>query len=185
MLHALFPESRRFPNANARADAWHRVWRQGGYKRYLTFGRAVIAAGLMLVPCLLYLIAMREGLNPMHWGYVAAVAIPIAVLFVSIVMYWTPTRRALRHELVLNGVPVCIPCGYDLRGSASVACPECGALVADRDSLPPLVVETPISPSLLSHSNGPLPRMARPLGRAVGHFCYRLSRPFERRSRRP
>ncbi len=34
-------------------------------------------------------------------------------------------RRHLRERLVQLGVPICIPCGYDLRGSTN-RCPECG-----------------------------------------------------------
>lgn len=35
------------------------------------------------------------------------------------------TRRHLREMLFRLGVPICIPCGYDLRGSKE-RCPECG-----------------------------------------------------------
>ena len=35
------------------------------------------------------------------------------------------TRRHLREKLVQLGVPICVPCGYDLRGSKE-RCPECG-----------------------------------------------------------
>ena len=35
------------------------------------------------------------------------------------------TRHHLRERLVQLGVPICIPCGYDLRGSTD-RCPECG-----------------------------------------------------------
>jgi hypothetical protein len=37
------------------------------------------------------------------------------------------TRRKLRIELVSQQVPICIPCGYDLRGQTEPRCPECGA----------------------------------------------------------
>ena len=35
-------------------------------------------------------------------------------------------RRFLRAELISRGVPVCLPCGYDLRGQQEPRCPECG-----------------------------------------------------------
>ena len=35
-------------------------------------------------------------------------------------------RRELRVELQKRGVPICIPCGYDLRGQSEARCPECG-----------------------------------------------------------
>ncbi len=36
------------------------------------------------------------------------------------------TRRALRQALVAEGIPICVPCGYDLRGLPGPCCPECG-----------------------------------------------------------
>lgn len=43
-----------------------------------------------------------------------------------------PLRRAihrvLRNYLCERGVPVCLRCGYDLRGQREQRCPECGAV---------------------------------------------------------
>ena len=36
-------------------------------------------------------------------------------------------RRTLRRHLNSIGVPVCMCCGYNLRGAVSTNCPECGA----------------------------------------------------------
>ncbi len=41
--------------------------------------------------------------------------------------YRTRIRRNFRQELVRDGFPICVPCGYDLRGLAEPRCPECGA----------------------------------------------------------
>ncbi len=35
-------------------------------------------------------------------------------------------RRRLRAQLAKKGIPVCIPCGYNLTGNESGVCPECG-----------------------------------------------------------
>ena len=35
-------------------------------------------------------------------------------------------RRRLRAQLAKKGIPICIPCGYDLTGNVSGTCPECG-----------------------------------------------------------
>ncbi|HWL94257.1 MAG TPA: hypothetical protein VNT79_12060 [Phycisphaerae bacterium] len=42
---------------------------------------------------------------------------------------WVVRRRVqqrLRIELVKSGKRICLTCGYDLRGSDSPRCPECG-----------------------------------------------------------
>ena len=38
-------------------------------------------------------------------------------------------RRRLRAELAKKGIPVCIPCGYNLTGNVSGICPECGKAI--------------------------------------------------------
>jgi len=35
-------------------------------------------------------------------------------------------RRSLRLQLQETGIPVCLHCGYDLRGQLDPRCPECG-----------------------------------------------------------
>lgn len=35
-------------------------------------------------------------------------------------------QRSLREQLVQRGVPICVGCGYDLRGQIHPRCPECG-----------------------------------------------------------
>jgi len=37
-----------------------------------------------------------------------------------------PLQRSLREQLVSRGVPICLECGYDLRGQTTPRCPECG-----------------------------------------------------------
>ncbi len=43
-------------------------------------------------------------------------------------------RRRLRAQLAKKGIPVCIPCGYNLTGNESGVCPECGSAVVDSHS---------------------------------------------------
>lgn len=35
-------------------------------------------------------------------------------------------RRSLRQQLIEIHVPICLECGYDLRGQVEPRCPECG-----------------------------------------------------------
>ncbi len=43
-------------------------------------------------------------------------------------------RRRLRAQLAKKGIPVCIPCGYNLTGNESGVCPECATPVPRRES---------------------------------------------------
>ena len=44
-----------------------------------------------------------------------------------------PLRKFVRTRLVEMGIPVCIPCGYDLRGQLEQRCPECGQPAAKQE----------------------------------------------------
>ncbi len=35
-------------------------------------------------------------------------------------------QRFLRQQLIASGIPICLKCGYDLRGQTEPRCPECG-----------------------------------------------------------
>ncbi len=50
-------------------------------------------------------------------------------LALGAVAYRQRTRRIIRSILNERGVPICIACGYDLTGTVSGVCPECGAAV--------------------------------------------------------
>ena len=44
-------------------------------------------------------------------------------------------RRRLREQLAKKGIPVCIPCGYNLTGNESGVCPECGTAMQKSEAL--------------------------------------------------
>ncbi|MBI4717021.1 MAG: hypothetical protein HY763_04395 [Planctomycetes bacterium] len=46
-------------------------------------------------------------------------------------------RRSLRQQLVDRGFPICIKCGYDLRGQHRPRCPECGTEMRGVFHMPP------------------------------------------------
>ncbi len=59
----------------------------------------------------------------------------ILVLFLiglGMVIWYTrlDIRRRLRTQLAQTGIPICIPCGYNLTGNKSGVCPECGTIIA-------------------------------------------------------
>ncbi|MCB9854113.1 MAG: hypothetical protein H6818_00390 [Phycisphaerales bacterium] len=45
-------------------------------------------------------------------------------------------QRHLRRRLIASGVPICLHCGYDLRGLQDARCPECGRSFDARLLLP-------------------------------------------------
>ena len=61
--------------------------------------------------------------------FVARASCGVVVSLAAWRLFRDRTRRHLRERLVQLGVPICIPCGYDLRGSTD-RCPECGTTFA-------------------------------------------------------
>ena len=43
-----------------------------------------------------------------------------------------PMRKHLREQLIARGVPICLRCGYDVKGLAKPRCPECGEAFDER-----------------------------------------------------
>lgn len=76
-------------------------------------------------------VLIRATLRPWmalpRWS--AIVVVSLLVLIGTQVLRWyhlQPTRRRLREQLVRSGVPICIQCGYLLKGLSEPRCPECG-----------------------------------------------------------
>jgi predicted RNA-binding Zn-ribbon protein involved in translation (DUF1610 family) len=65
--------------------------------------------------------------------FVPCVLLPILILVIGF-HGRRRTRAILRERLLYHGVPVCLSCGYCLRGSPADAqrCPECGQPIQDR-----------------------------------------------------
>lgn len=95
---------------------------------------------LLVIACeIIPFAAFYFGLNFLRTYLKISFPFPIAVaamflafvnpfLFVRLVR--EPMRKSLRRQLAERGVPICVPCGYDLRGLADGRCPECGASVS-------------------------------------------------------
>ncbi|MGQ9648617.1 MAG: hypothetical protein ACUVXJ_00735 [Phycisphaerae bacterium] len=79
---------------------------------------SVVAVKRVLASC---------GLQGEGWvGGVIAGVYPLAVAIGSQYLVRKLLIRYLREQLVAKGVPICIYCGYDLRGQVDPRCPECG-----------------------------------------------------------
>jgi hypothetical protein len=99
---------------------------------------AAIIAGLS-VPIAVYFLHRPVAALPGSLRLTILFASCIAMLLVGRFLSVFVTRRDasgfLRERLLDCGVPVCLACGYCLRGIASERCPECGV------ELPPRVRE--------------------------------------------
>lgn len=92
---------------------------------------AFVFARFVLVPGISQL--MPRGLppwarEPLQFAFV------ISVIFLTVRgMHRWGVRRALRQKLITHKVPICISCGYLLRGLPATAdcCPECGKDIED------------------------------------------------------
>ncbi len=71
------------------------------------------------------LYAMFPLVQPIDWIFKALIC--IGFLYSCLWLTRARIRRCLRQELINDGVPICEPCGYDLRDLTEPRCPECGA----------------------------------------------------------
>ena len=83
-------------------------------------------AGLYMAATMLAAWTMTQYLGSPDWVRHAAVGCcGVVVSLAAWRLFRDRTRRHLREKLIQLGVPICLPCGYDLRGSTD-RCPECG-----------------------------------------------------------
>ncbi len=117
---AAFPEFRLFPTDRQRHEA-----RDGLTK--LRFSRWYVSLPVVVVGTILpALIVVRQFRLP-SWAIVLILTCWFPVLMVGQFWLWRGHIRShVRQKLLEAGVPVCLSCGYDLRGQVEPRCPECG-----------------------------------------------------------
>ncbi len=117
----LFPELARFESEKAQRRALFVATRHMGLRGIL-WAALVLLWGLSVA-----LVARFVGIPDWALRYVVyplLVALPAGSGPV-----WFGRRyvqRSLRRQLLERGVPICLRCGYDLRGQTEPRCPECG-----------------------------------------------------------
>ncbi len=91
---------------------------------------AILIAGILWLPFLLLARALKS--DGSKWAPIVSIVIP-AILTPTVISVARPfilsrnlVRRKLREVLRALGVPMCIPCGSELRGQSGDVCPECG-----------------------------------------------------------
>ncbi len=126
-LFAGLPEMGLFETPVQRREVLNEVGRPRG----LSIGRKLSFA-IPMVLCVTILMASRAGLirNRTITG-MAMAGVP-AIIFMELWQRRAAVRRPIREKLLSLGVPVCLECGYSLRGAPpdSSRCPECGTEMA-------------------------------------------------------
>lgn len=135
------PETRLFPSEGdvfealkqleiERVRGWSAVWIFRGLASAIVVPLLMVA--FTLSPNRLRWVSQWEGFVLM---FVILLLASVLIRFAFVYADRRRTVRFLRRRLLELGVPVCLACGYCLRGVPSQRCPECGV------ELPPRVRE--------------------------------------------
>ena len=108
--------------------------------------RSFVAITLMALAIVALVLLSRTVLASwfgLSAGLTQGIVQPIGMV---VAFYWLfnhglrrPFQRALRQAILDRGEPICMQCGYDLRGQTQPPCPECGTafdadILADRSA---------------------------------------------------
>lgn len=126
-----------FPDDESRRRAVERFERALRPRTLMDLLKFLIAVAIMLaIPLVVSYLISRVLLPPLgRWN--SRIGIALMLLGYVLLVYVAIRRdvpKALRKELLDCGVPVCLKCGYSLRGLPRdrSQCPECGRAFDDR-----------------------------------------------------
>ncbi len=122
-----YPEMQHFASPEQAKEAMH-AWKKRMLRMprfwFGLLGYTFGVGGLVMA----ILISLRPWLNISASTFVG---ILVGSTWVSgmVVLTWlwrNRCQRFLRQQLNASGIPICLKCGYDLRGQTEARCPECG-----------------------------------------------------------
>ncbi len=123
----LYPELKLFPTEEALRHAARRATSILLRIPTLWLGLAVVVILPILIPELIFRIHRPGGIaEGVLRGAISFLGGGVGGVWI-VLSCRRRVRAFLRQCLCENGVPMCIPCGYDLRGNTTGICPECGA----------------------------------------------------------
>ena len=124
----IFPELQMFEPDSERRKVYLRALRTNGNNPRIVLGALTLCIvvsfacyfGRSVLPLL------SDSLSVYAWELIGGASGGAlgGIIFLSWIR--ATVRKALRRELAIRGVPICVNCGYDLRGSVEKRCPECG-----------------------------------------------------------
>lgn len=125
------PELALFPDAASRERALEEIERAMTPRTFGQLGKFLVAVVLfLLIPAGLgYFVAALLMPSMPPWNARIGIGITLVGYTIAVAMgIRNDMPRSLRKSLLDLGVPVCLPCGYDLRAlpSQTTHCPECG-----------------------------------------------------------
>lgn len=128
----LYPELLMFETDEQRRMASRQVqWSLCCHPRTLLWGGALLLATLTLSGIIGW---STVGVVPSWALSIACVAAGVILGLGFLVISWFAMRDTARlyyrRELQKLGLPVCVNCGYDLRGGPHGVCPECGSQIS-------------------------------------------------------
>ena len=86
----------------------------------------IIFALVMLLIPLMKQVRLPVRFTPLAVGVVVAFSVVLITPMITFLLFRRKIQRSLRRQLIDIGKPVCLICGYDLRGQTVPRCPECG-----------------------------------------------------------
>lgn len=117
---AVFPELRSFGTAAARKEAIRRA-ANTVYVTGSLIGAILLLVALWCAPAVQEYTGLPEWPVLVYFGFCCGL-----VGFGFVLLARRRIRVSLRNQLNTQGIPVCVHCGYDLRGQKDGRCPECG-----------------------------------------------------------
>ena len=119
----LFPELESFNERAARKQAWSTAVYEGVSRNPVFWVGALLCACVPTWVMSWSLITL--GLQLIVWSIVLGTILGGILGMGPIFLFKARIQQSLRRQLLEAGVPVCMACGYCLRGLTNARCPEC------------------------------------------------------------
>ena len=127
MQAKLYPEMRYFPDSEFGREIMQQAFIGDWSKAVFWILNMVLPLVIGVASLFLYKFIARRFDLDLPYGIAATLMI---LLPLYCILYTVPTRKRIRRQMRQRlqeiHIPICLECGYDLRGQEQARCPECG-----------------------------------------------------------